>query len=151
MSFETECFSMNSDMSKRTRAFSVPNMNCARVRATSVLPTPVGPRNRNEPIGRFGLFNPARERRIARASALIDLSWEMMRLCSSSSIRRSFWVSSSFIEMILFAQGAQVLALLAFFVRVETRLLELVVRDGVLHAVHDELDALLDFGDFIGL
>jgi len=42
MSFETECFSMNSDMSKRTKAFSVPNMNCARVRATSVLPTPSG-------------------------------------------------------------------------------------------------------------
>src|SRR6266436_7055869 len=52
-----------------------------------------------------------------------------------------------FIEVVFFAKGAQVLALLAFFVRVEARLLELVVRDGVLHTVDDELDALLDFGD----
>src|SRR6516165_9379829 len=79
---------MNSDISKRTRAFSVPNMNCASVRATSVLPTPVGPRNRNEPIGRFGFFKPARERRMARARALIDLSCEMIRLCSSSSMEQ---------------------------------------------------------------
>ena len=49
--------------------------------------------------------------------------------------------------MVFFAKGAQVLALLAFLVRVEARLLELVVRDGVLHTVDDELDALLDFGD----
>jgi hypothetical protein len=30
---------------------------------------------------------------------------------------------------------------------VEARLLELVIRDRGLHAVHDELDALLDVGD----
>ena len=71
---------MNSDMSKRTSDFSLPNMNCARVRATSVLPTPVGPRNRNEPMGRFGLFSPARERRMARASAEMARSCEMTRL-----------------------------------------------------------------------
>jgi hypothetical protein len=35
------------------------------------LPTPVGPRNRNEPTGRSGFFSPARERLIARASAEI--------------------------------------------------------------------------------
>ena len=64
---------MNSDMSKRISDFSLPNMNCARVRATSVLPTPVGPRNRNEPMGRLGLFRPARERRMARASAEMAL------------------------------------------------------------------------------
>ena len=55
-----------------------------------------------------------------------------------------------FVEMILLAQGAQVLALLAFFVGVKTCLLELVVRDGVFHAMHDELDALLDFGQLFG-
>ena len=65
----------------------------------SDLPTAVGPRKRNEPIGRFGLFNPARERRIARASALIDLSCEMIRLCNSSSMRSDFCVSSSLIEV----------------------------------------------------
>ena len=54
------------------------------------------------------------------------------------------------VEMIFLAKSAQVLALFAFFVRVEARLLELVVRDGVLHTVNDELDALLDFGDLLG-
>src|SRR5208282_545833 len=55
-----------------------------------------------------------------------------------------------FIEVVFFAKAAQVLAFLAFFVGVEARLLELVVRDGVLHAVDDEFDALLDFGDLFG-
>ena len=114
---------------------------------------------------------------MARASAVIAFSCEMTRLCSSSSMRSSFCVSSSLmrgdgnagpaadhvldvlaadnagggvVEVVFFAQGAQVLALLAFLVRVEARLLELVVRDGVLHAVHDELDPLLDFGDLLG-
>ena len=47
-------------MSRRTRARSSSNKNSARARASSVLPTPVGPRNRNEPRGRFGSDNPAR-------------------------------------------------------------------------------------------
>src|SRR5579862_7189409 len=55
-----------------------------------------------------------------------------------------------FVEMIFLAKSAQVLALFAFFVRIETRLLELMVRDGVFHAVHDELDTLLDFGQLFG-
>ncbi len=54
------------------------------------------------------------------------------------------------VEMILFAQGAQVLALLALLVRVEARLLELVVGDGILHTVGDELDPLLHLGDLFG-
>ncbi len=53
-----------------------------------------------------------------------------------------------FIEVVFFAKGAQVLALLAFFIREEARLLELVVRDGILHTVDDELDSLLDFSQF---
>src|ERR1700722_14546335 len=52
--------------------------------------------------------------------------------------------------MIFFAKAAQVLALLAFFVGVKARLLELMVRDGVLHTMDDELDALLHFGDLFG-
>src|SRR5271166_349400 len=55
-----------------------------------------------------------------------------------------------FIEVILLAQGAQVLALLTLLVGIEPGLLELVVRDGVFHAVHDELDPLLHFGDVFG-
>ena len=111
---------------------------------------------------------------MARARAVIALSCEMMRLCSSSSMRSSFCrlfflnrgdghagparyhvldvlaadnAGGGFIEVVFFAKGAQVLALFAFLVRVEARLLELVVRDGVLHTVDDELDPLLDFGD----
>ena len=49
--------------------------------------------------------------------------------------------------MILVAQGAQVLALLALFVGVEARFLKFMVGDRVLHAMNDELDALLYFGD----
>ena len=53
--------------------------------------------------------------------------------------------------MIFLAQRAQVLAFLAFFIGVEARLLEFVIRDRILHAMHDELDALLDFGDLFRL
>lgn len=38
-------------------------------RESSVLPTPVGPRNKKEPIGRFGSLRPARARRTAFATA----------------------------------------------------------------------------------
>ena len=51
------------------------------------------------------------------------------------------------VEVVLLAELAHVLALFALLVGVEARLLELVVGDGVLHAVHDELDALLDVGE----
>ncbi len=52
--------------------------------------------------------------------------------------------------MVFVAQAAQVLALLAFLIGVEARLLELVVGDGVLHAMHDKLDALLHLGELLG-
>ena len=52
------------------------------------------------------------------------------------------------IQVIFLAQGAQVLALLALFVGVETRLFELMVRNGVLHPVNDKFDPLLDFRNF---
>src|SRR5947208_15325762 len=60
MSRATVCFSMYSLMSRRTIAFSSSNRNSASAFARSVLPTPVGPRNRNEPSGRFGSCMPAR-------------------------------------------------------------------------------------------
>ena len=56
INFETECFSINSDISNRTKAFSLPNKCLARDLASSVLPTPVGPNNKKEPIGLFGFF-----------------------------------------------------------------------------------------------
>ena len=56
------CDSAYSDMSKRRSCTpSAP----ASLRATSVLPTPVGPVKRKEPTGRSGLPSPERETRIA--------------------------------------------------------------------------------------
>ena len=56
-------------MSMRTIARSSSNRNSASDLASSVLPVPVGPRNRNEPVGRFGSEMPARERRTASLTA----------------------------------------------------------------------------------
>ena len=86
---------MYSDMSTWMRACSSPNRNSASVRASSVLPTPDGPRKMNEPAGRFGSLMPARARRMARLVAVMAASWPMTRLCSSSSMRSSFCVSAS--------------------------------------------------------
>ncbi len=49
---------MYSDMSTWIIASSSPNRNSASVRASSVLPTPEGPRKMNEPVGRFGILDP---------------------------------------------------------------------------------------------
>ena len=56
---------MNSLMSILMSASSLPNMNSASALASSVLPTPVGPRKMNEPMGRLGSLSPARARRTA--------------------------------------------------------------------------------------
>ena len=60
-------------------AFSSSNKNSASARESSVLPTPVGPRKMNEPIGRFSSCKPARARRTAFDTALIASSWPMTR------------------------------------------------------------------------
>src|SRR6059036_405467 len=86
---------MYSDMSMRTIESSSPNRNSASVRASSVLPTPDGPRNTKEPVGRFGSFSPARERRIAFEMTSTAACCPMTRLWSSSSMRMSFAVSAS--------------------------------------------------------
>ena len=49
MSLDTVCFSMYSDMSMRTMFASSSNRYSASARASSVLPTPVGPRNMKLP------------------------------------------------------------------------------------------------------
>ena len=49
---------MYSDISMRTMAWSSSNRKPASARESSVLPTPVGPRNMNEPMGRFGSCKP---------------------------------------------------------------------------------------------
>ena len=86
---------MYSDMSMRTIACSSLNRNAASARLSSVLPTPVGPRNMNEPIGRFGSCKPARDRRTAWATARTASSWPTTRLASTSSIRSSLSRSPS--------------------------------------------------------
>ena len=70
---------MYSDMSMRIIACSLSNRNSASALVSSVLPTPVGPRNRNEPIGRFGSCRPARARRIALETATTASSWPITR------------------------------------------------------------------------
>ena len=91
----TECFSMYSDMSMRTIASCESNMNSASARASSVLPTPVGPRKRKVPIGRSGSLSPARERRSALETAATASSWPMTRWCRRSSMWTSFATSPS--------------------------------------------------------
>ena len=71
---------MYSDMSRRTIAVSSLKRYSASALVSSVLPTPVGPRNMNEPIGRFGSCKPARERRTAVATACTASAWPTTRL-----------------------------------------------------------------------
>ena len=52
-------------MSMRTMARGSSNRKSASALASSVLPTPVGPMNRNEPVGRSGSEMPALARRTA--------------------------------------------------------------------------------------
>ncbi len=82
-------------MSMRIIASALSNRNSASDLHSSVLPTPVGPRNRNEPPGRFGSDRPARERRTASETTLIASSWPTTRLCSTSSMRSSLSRSPS--------------------------------------------------------
>mmetsp|Transcript_33093 Transcript_33093/g.78491 ORF Transcript_33093/g.78491 Transcript_33093/m.78491 type:complete len:207 (+) Transcript_33093:803-1423(+) len=60
---------MYSDMSSRTICFSSSKSSAATALASSVLPTPVGPRNRKAPVGWCGRPSPARVRWIAEATA----------------------------------------------------------------------------------
>src|SRR5699024_12750055 len=65
---DTACFSIYSLISNLTSESLVPNNSSARTLDNSVLPTPVGPTNKNEPIGRVFDFNPARLLRTALAT-----------------------------------------------------------------------------------
>lgn len=52
---------------------------------SSVLPTPVGPTKRKEPIGRFGVPSPTRLRRIALAILSTAASCPITRVLRSSA------------------------------------------------------------------
>mmetsp|Transcript_30558 Transcript_30558/g.85595 ORF Transcript_30558/g.85595 Transcript_30558/m.85595 type:complete len:296 (+) Transcript_30558:790-1677(+) len=97
MSRLTACFSMYSDMSTRTISFSLSNSCSANALASSVLPTPVGPRNMKEAMGLLGSARPARLRCTASATASTASSCPITRSCSSSarcsSFSRSDWAS----------------------------------------------------------
>src|SRR4030081_213244 len=62
---------MYSDMSILIIASWLSNMNSASARASSVFPTPVGPMNRNVPIGRAGSWRPAPQRFGSRLDGLV--------------------------------------------------------------------------------
>ena len=65
---------MNSDMSIRIIASSLPNMNSASACTSSASRRRSGPRKINEPIGRRGSFSRARARRTALATIVIGSS-----------------------------------------------------------------------------
>ena len=66
------CFSWYSLMSKRSRGTLSTSASC---RASSVLPTPVGPTNRNLATGLSASRKPARERLMAQATFSTAWSW----------------------------------------------------------------------------
>ncbi len=86
---------MYSDMSIRTIARSSSNRNSASARASSVLPTPVGPRKMKLASGRFGSCRPARERRIASETSCNANSCPTTRSRRRSSIVSNFCTSAS--------------------------------------------------------
>ena len=90
MSRATECFSMNSLMSMRMRWSSLSNKNPASALHSSVLPTPVGPRNKKEPVGLCGSDRPERERRMAWETAAMASSCPTTRSCNFTSICNNF-------------------------------------------------------------
>ena len=85
-------------MSIRVSARSSSNSSAASALASSVLPTPVGPRNRNEPVGRSGSEMPARARRTASDTARTASAWPTRRSPSAASMRSSLPVSPSSIR-----------------------------------------------------
>ena len=96
MSRATACRSEYSLMSMRTMARSSSKRKSASALASSVLPTPVGPRKRNEPVGPVGVGDAGprcgvRRRDTARTASV----WPMSRAPRSSSMRSSFSVSPS--------------------------------------------------------
>ena len=82
---ETLCFSMYSDISIRTICRSSSNSCSAKALATSVLPTPVGPKNIKEPIGRFSSWICAFERKIASVTNSSAWSWPTTRFAKTCS------------------------------------------------------------------
>jgi hypothetical protein len=88
-------FSIYSDISSRIILRSSSKSASASVRASSVLPTPVGPRKMKLPTGRFGSLIPLRALKTASATAFTASSCPITRSCKISSSRTSFSRSPS--------------------------------------------------------
>ena len=99
MSLDTLCFSMYSLMSTLMIESSVPKSASASALESSVFPTPVGPRNRNDPIGLFGSLRPTRPLLMALETAVTASSWAITLLCRvfSRFLRRAPSSSASFL------------------------------------------------------
>jgi hypothetical protein len=82
-------------MSMRIIACSSSKRNSASARASSVLPTPVGPRKMNEPSGRFGSCRPGTRapNRVGHRNDGLVLADDP--IVQPVSIRSSFWISPS--------------------------------------------------------
>ena len=85
---------MYSLMSIRISASSLSNIWRAKVRASSVLPTPVGPRNINVPMGFLGSFKPTLLRCIALTTLLMASACPTTAPFKSSPMWRSLSVSA---------------------------------------------------------
>ena len=83
----TEPRSWNSLMSKRTRRSPLPNSSSASALAVSVLPTPVGPTNKNVASGRPGSLSPCSSKVTTSTAASTAAGWATIRRvkCSTSA------------------------------------------------------------------
>src|SRR3954463_14626072 len=94
-------------MSKRSIRLSSPNMTSASARASSVLPTPVGPRKRKLPTGRFGSPRPGPEPRIASPAPAPRPGAPVP---PRARVARLFWADDPLVQLLL--ESEQPLALL---------------------------------------
>ena len=81
-------------MSIRIIASISPNIYSARAFTVSVLPTPVGPKNINEPVGCFAEATPVLDLLITFANAFTARSWPMIELLICSAIALIIFISS---------------------------------------------------------
>ena len=160
-------------------AWSLPNRKFASARASSVLPTPVGPRKIKLPVGRCGFLRPARDRRIAREIAEMAVSWLIDALVEvgfhpqqlvafilvdgrdrhAGPLRhdlvdvslRDDDLARARLHVELLADELQVLAGRDFLLAVELRLLEILLRDRVLHLLDRDADALVDLAELLAV
>ena len=84
-------------MSILIKSFSPPNKHSATAFESSVFPTPVGPKNRNEPIGLFGSLSPTLPLLIAFATASTASFCPITLSCNVFSKFLSFSFSVLFI------------------------------------------------------